>query len=56
MKMTDKNHDVGSELFSYGDGRPGLNNKVFTYEDGVFHFSHVTYSKITSMYGKCSIF
>ena len=56
MKMTDKNNDLGSELFSYGDGRVGMNNKIFTYEKGIFHLSHITYSKITSMYGRCSTF
>ncbi len=56
IKLTSKNHDVGSELFSYKDDHLGKSSIIFKYESGNFNMSHVLYSKIISMTGTCSIF
>ena len=56
IRLTSKNYDMGSELFSYKDDLSGTSSIIFKYENGNFNMSHVSYSKITSMTGICSIF
>ena len=57
VELKSKNHDVGSELFSYkGDDGSGKSFAIFNHEKGTFNYSHVTFVSITSMTGKCSVF
>ena len=57
VELKSKNHDLGSELFSYkGDDGGGKSFAIFNHEKGTFNYSHVTFVSITSMTGKCSVF
>ena len=51
-KLKKKIYDNGGELFDYSlDG-----NNVFTFQEGVFNFSDVSYKTIINKSGTCSIF
>lgn len=56
IKLTFKNFDVGTELFSYRDDKSGESSLIFKYEKGNFNMSHILYENVTSMTGTCSTF
>ena len=55
-ELTSKNHDLGSELFSYKNDLDGKTTFIFSYKKGLFSFSQVTFDGVTSMTGKCLVF
>ena len=57
IKLTSKNFDVGTELFSYKDDNTSIGSSIiFKYNKGNFYVSHITFEDITSMTGTCSTF
>ena len=57
LELTYNSYDLGSELFSYNNESVDKSvEMVFSYEDGIFTFSQVSFQSVNSLIGKCSVF
>ena len=57
VELTYNSYDSGSELFSYNNESVDKSvEMVFSYQDGIFTFSHVSFQSVNSFIGKCSVF